>query len=141
MNIEQIAALATSGESERLEFKATTGARREAARTLCAFLNQPGGGGVQVCGPVWIDRPSISRGLYGGLCTVVPRRVRLETGGSRSWGADSRKSSSSIRPALASSESWASCSMPSITGGLNGAPAGRFLDVSGWVGVLSVDSG
>ena len=25
--------------------------------------------------------------------------------------------------------------MPSITGGLNGAPAGRFLDVSGWVGV------
>ena len=29
-----------------------------------------------------------------------------------------------------------SCSsMPSITGGLNGAPAGRFLDVSGWVGV------
>ena len=30
-----------------------------------------------------------------------------------------------------------SCSsMPSITGGLNGAPAGRFLDVSGWVGVL-----
>ena len=33
---------------------------------------------------------------------------------------DSRKSSSS---------------MPSITGGLNGAPAGRFLDVSGWVGV------
>ena len=31
-----------------------------------------------------------------------------------------------------------SCSsMPSITGGLNGAPAGRFLDVSGWVGVLS----
>ena len=30
-----------------------------------------------------------------------------------------------------------SCSsMPSITGGLNGAPAGRFLDVSGGVGVL-----
>ena len=29
-----------------------------------------------------------------------------------------------------------SCSsMPSITGGLNGAPAGRFLNVSGWVGV------
>ena len=25
--------------------------------------------------------------------------------------------------------------MPSITGGLNGAPSGRFLDVSGWVGV------
>ena len=27
--------------------------------------------------------------------------------------------------------------MPSITGGLNGAPAGRFLDVSGGVGVPS----
>ena len=26
--------------------------------------------------------------------------------------------------------------MPSITGGLNGASAGRFLDVSGGVGVL-----
>ena len=33
-------------------------------------------------------------------------------------------------------ESWSSSSMPSITGDLNGAPAGRFLDVSGWVGVL-----
>ena len=30
--------------------------------------------------------------------------------------------------------------MPSITGGLNGAPAGRFLDVSGGVGVLFPDS-
>ena len=38
--------------------------------------------------------------------------------------------------ALSSLESWSSSSMPSITGGLNGAPAGRFLDVSGWVGVL-----
>ena len=48
---------------------------------------------------------------------------------------DSRKSCSSMRPV-------GSCSsMPSITGGLNGAPAGRFLDVSGWVGVLSVESG
>ena len=40
--------------------------------------------------------------------------------------------------ALSSLESWSSSSMPSITGGLNGAPAGRFLDVSGWVGVLLV---
>ena len=28
-----------------------------------------------------------------------------------------------------------------LRGGLNGAPAGRFLDVSSWVGVLSVESG
>ena len=35
-----------------------------------------------------------------------------------------------------------SCSsMPSITGGLNGAPAGRFLDVSGWLAFFSVDVG
>lgn len=40
---EQIVALAASGESEALEFKVTTGTRREAAQTLCAFLNQRGG--------------------------------------------------------------------------------------------------
>lgn len=40
---EQIVALASSGESETLEFKETTGTRREAARTVCAFLNQDGG--------------------------------------------------------------------------------------------------
>ena len=43
MNIERIAALAASGESETLEFKETTGTRREAAMTVCAFLNQGGG--------------------------------------------------------------------------------------------------
>ena len=40
---EEIVALAESGESESLEFKATTGTRREATHTLCAFLNQTGG--------------------------------------------------------------------------------------------------
>ena len=43
MIIDQIAALAASGESETLEFKETTGTRREAAMTVCAFLNQRGG--------------------------------------------------------------------------------------------------
>ena len=43
MNIDQIATLATSGESETLEFKETTGTRREATMTVCAFLNQGGG--------------------------------------------------------------------------------------------------
>ncbi len=43
MTLEQIVALTTSGESETLEFKATTGRRREAAMTVCAFLNQGGG--------------------------------------------------------------------------------------------------
>ncbi len=40
---EQVAALAASCESETLEFKETTGTRREAAMTVCAFLNQHGG--------------------------------------------------------------------------------------------------
>ena len=43
MTPEQIAALVASGESETLEFKETTGTRREAAQTVCAFLNQRGG--------------------------------------------------------------------------------------------------
>ena len=43
MTTNQITTLAASGESETLEFKETTGTRREAARTACAFLNQSGG--------------------------------------------------------------------------------------------------
>ena len=43
MRIEQIATLTASGESELLEFKRTTGTRREATRTVCAFLNHRGG--------------------------------------------------------------------------------------------------
>ena len=43
MAIERLVALAASGESERLEFKETTRKRREAAMTVCAFLNQAGG--------------------------------------------------------------------------------------------------
>lgn len=43
MTPEQIAAWAASGESETLEFKRTTGERREATRTLCAMLNHRGG--------------------------------------------------------------------------------------------------
>ena len=43
MTPDQIAALAATGESETLEFKETTGTRREATMTVCAFLNQGGG--------------------------------------------------------------------------------------------------
>lgn len=43
MTLDQISALAQTGESETLEFKATTGTRREAAKTACAMLNQHGG--------------------------------------------------------------------------------------------------
>ena len=43
MTLQQITTLAASGESEMLEFKASTGMRREASMTICAFLNQDGG--------------------------------------------------------------------------------------------------
>ena len=43
MTLDQIVALAVSGESETVEFKATTGTRRKATATVCAMLNQRGG--------------------------------------------------------------------------------------------------
>jgi len=43
MVLERILALAGERESETLEFKRTTGTRREAAATICAMLNHRGG--------------------------------------------------------------------------------------------------
>ena len=43
MGLQRITTLTNIGESESLEFKSTTGTRREAAMTVCAFLNQNGG--------------------------------------------------------------------------------------------------
>jgi len=43
MTPEQIATMTASGESETVEFKETTGTRREATMTVCAFLNEGGG--------------------------------------------------------------------------------------------------
>ena len=43
MTPDQITALAATGELETLEFKSTTGTRREAAQAVCAMLNQRGG--------------------------------------------------------------------------------------------------
>lgn len=43
MNIRKIRKMVAAGESESLEFKATAGARREAAKTVCAMLNHRGG--------------------------------------------------------------------------------------------------
>ena len=43
MGLEEILTLATGRESETLEFKRTTGTRREAAATVCAMLNHRGG--------------------------------------------------------------------------------------------------
>ena len=43
MDAQHIAKTVAGGESEVLEFKSTTGTRREAACTVCAMLNQQGG--------------------------------------------------------------------------------------------------
>ena len=43
MTPEQVEVLASYGESETVEFKETTGTRRQATMTVCAFLNQSGG--------------------------------------------------------------------------------------------------
>ena len=43
MTIERVMAMVVAGESETLEFKSTTGTRREAMQAVCAMLNQHGG--------------------------------------------------------------------------------------------------
>ncbi len=43
MTLEYITSLIATGESETLEFKQTTGRRREATQTVCAMLNHRGG--------------------------------------------------------------------------------------------------
>lgn len=43
MDLEQIKKMVLQGESETVEFKRTTGERREAAQSICAMLNHLGG--------------------------------------------------------------------------------------------------
>ena len=43
MNLRELKELISDGESERLEFKRTTGQRTEAAKSVCAMLNGLGG--------------------------------------------------------------------------------------------------
>lgn len=43
MTLEQLQAILAAGESETLEFKKTTGERREGMQSLCAMLNHRGG--------------------------------------------------------------------------------------------------
>lgn len=43
MKLPELKSLVAAGESERLEFKRTTGEMKEAMQTLCAFLNGTGG--------------------------------------------------------------------------------------------------
>ncbi len=43
MSLEQVTSWVQQGESEALEFKETTGERREGVRALCGMLNHRGG--------------------------------------------------------------------------------------------------
>ena len=43
MNQKELQKLVAAGENERVEFKATTGQRSQAAKTVCALLNNLGG--------------------------------------------------------------------------------------------------
>lgn len=43
MNLKDLQNMVSDGESERLEFKASTGQRTQAAKTVCALLNGLGG--------------------------------------------------------------------------------------------------
>lgn len=43
VTLEELKAMTAAGESETVEFKKTTGQRSEAARSLCAMLNNRGG--------------------------------------------------------------------------------------------------
>ncbi len=43
MDFQELQKLVATGESETLEFKKTSGERREATQTLCGMLNHRGG--------------------------------------------------------------------------------------------------
>jgi len=46
MNLEEVKALVTQGETETIEFKRTTTQRKPAAKTICGMLNNESGGYV-----------------------------------------------------------------------------------------------
>lgn len=43
MNVRELKELVSDGESERIEFKKSTGRRTDAGKTVCAMLNGLGG--------------------------------------------------------------------------------------------------
>jgi ATP-dependent DNA helicase RecG len=43
LNLKELTKLVKQGESDRLEFKKTTGQRTTAVKTVCAMLNSTGG--------------------------------------------------------------------------------------------------
>ena len=92
LTTQRVTSLASAGESEVLEFKETTGTRREAAKTLCAFLNQNGGQvlfGVTQAGVVVGQQVSertieeLSAELRQIEPTTFPAVERMPVGGER----------------------------------------------------------
>ncbi len=73
MNFEEIRSLVARGESETLEFKTTTGGRREAARTVCAMLNLRGG---HVLFGVTPDGQVVGRSVSGRTAERVADEIR-----------------------------------------------------------------
>ena len=79
LRYQDIATLAASGESETLEFKETTGTRREAARTACAFLNQSSGQAL-----FGVTRAGVVAGQQVSKRTIEELNAELRRG--RHWG-------------------------------------------------------
>ncbi|OGX40479.1 MAG: AAA family ATPase [Omnitrophica WOR_2 bacterium RIFCSPHIGHO2_02_FULL_68_15] len=73
MTREQVERLAGGGETEVLEFKTTTGERREATRTLCAMLNHRGG---QVLFGVTPDGRMIGQQVSGHTVEEVAQTIK-----------------------------------------------------------------
>lgn len=76
MNLPELKRLVAKGESERVEFKKSTGQRTEAAKTVCAMLN--GVGGVVLFGVT--DRGELSgqKAAESTLRDVVQELKRIE---------------------------------------------------------------
>ena len=89
MTAARIATVVAAGESEAPEFKSTTGARREAAQTVCAMLNQQGGQvlfGVTPEGRVAGQQVSGGSDSYCRFATARNRGCRSVRGGAISSG-------------------------------------------------------
>ena len=102
MTLTELGQLIAAGESERLEFKKSTGQRTDAAKTLCAMLNGKGGHvvfGVTDAGELvgqtisaktmeeeclkYHLKPPIFREEAGGITVVFPAQIAVEQPKSR----------------------------------------------------------
>ncbi len=75
MNLSELKALVREGESERVEFKRSTGQRTSAAKTVCAMLN--GLGGFVIFGVATRENLSANRFPLKRWKTFLRNSVRL----------------------------------------------------------------